>query len=507
MPRSILEGEASQTRCSTASGTAPSPRASSTRAPSHPKGIDRWWARDKGATPRGLQTSALNSAPPVAPYLPQSACSPSVTASPLGGIRSSVWDRLSQPAWMARYGMGMGAASGGDSGGASPAERRTERVYVDLANRDLTHDGTSDARHPYDPILGNPAWRPVRSTDGRAAWRARQFAKARGDYRRHAAFAEQNAQAQRRGLSGGVSGGVSGGGVSGGGASGGVSGGVTASQISSHGVSGGVSGGVHPSSELIRTHQSSSELISGGGNPSSATPSGKSATPRRGTPRGKSSTPRSTAKQPTPRRSAQDSARRRSASPRSAQYSARTAQGSARSGQGSARTGGFGSARMSAQGSARTVQARSVMPGYTGHVARSRDVFFQSWHTPEVHVATGTDTGKQTGAEEAVELGGGTSGLYRVGEAQSTRHGSRIGLVSPTTGIEAPFGKTKHPASYSGFMPKTWNVVEGTPTALPTADPTAFPPTTRILSAKRDPFLAAHYSFLGHLSPTPNVHV
>ena len=87
-----------------------------------------------------------------------------------------------------------------------------------------------------------------------------------------------------------------------------------------------------------------------------------------------------------------------------AQYSARTAQGSARA-------SGFGSARMSAQDSAWTVQARSVMsaqdsawtvqarsvmPGYTGHVARSRDVFFQSWHTPEVHAVA---TGKQKGAE------------------------------------------------------------------------------------------------------------
>ena len=185
-----------------------------------------------------------------------------------------------------------------------------------------------------------------------------------------------------------------------------------------------------------------------------------------------------------------------------------SAQGSARTVQARSVMPGYTGHVARAQGSARTVQARSVMPGYTGHVARSRDVFFQSWHTPEVHVATGIDTGKQTGAEEAVELGGGTSGLYRIGEAQSTRHlGSRIGLVSPTTGIEAPFGKTKHPASYGGFMPKTWNVVEGTPTALPTADPTAFLPATRILSAKRDPFLAAHYSFLGHLSPTPNVHV
>ena len=177
-----------------------------------------------------------------------------------------------------------------------------------------------------------------------------------------------------------------------------------------------------------------------------------------------------------------------------AQYSARTAQGSARA-------SGFGSARMGAQDSAWTVQARSVMPGYTGHVARSRDVFFQSWHTPEVHAVA---TGKQKGAEEAVELGGGTtSGLYRVGEALSTRKGP----AGPTctTGIEAPFGKAEHPASYSGFMPKTSNVVEGTPIALPT--PTAFPTATRILSAKRDPFLAMHYSFLGHLSPTPNVHV
>ena len=177
-----------------------------------------------------------------------------------------------------------------------------------------------------------------------------------------------------------------------------------------------------------------------------------------------------------------------------AQYSARTAQGSARA-------SGFGSARMGAQDSARAVQARSVMPGYTGHVARSRDVFFQSWHTPEVHVATG----KQTGAEEAVELGGGTtSGLHRVGEALTS---TRKGPAGPTctTGIEAPFGKAEHPVSYSCFMPKTSNVVEGTPIALPT--PTAFPTATRILSAKRDPFLAMHYSFLGHLSPTPNVHV
>ena len=500
----MLERAASQTGCCTAPGSAPSPTASSTRATSHPKGIDRWWARGKGATPRGLQTSALNSAPHMAPYFPQR--SPSVTASPLGGIRSSVWDRLSQPAWMARYGMAMGATSGG----ASPTG--TERVYVDLANRDLTNDGTSDARHPYDPILGNPAWRPVRSADGRAAWRARQFAKARGDYRRHAAFAEQNSQAQRRGASGESAGGVTASQIS----SHGVSG---ASQISSHGVSGGLSGGVHPSS---------------------ATPRGSSATPRRSTPRAKSATPRSTAKQPTPRRSAQDSARRRSASPRSArsgqgssaamdaQYSARTAQGSARSGQGSARASGFGSARMSAQDSAWTVQARSVMsaqdsawtvqarsvmPGYTGHVARSRDVFFQSWHTPEVHVATG----KQTGAEEAVELGGGTtSGLHRVGEAlTSTRKGPAgptctTGIEAPFgkaehPGIEAPFGKAEHPVSYSCFMPKTSNVVEGTPIALPT--PTAFPTATRILSAKRDPFLAMHYSFLGHLSPTPNVHV
>ena len=467
----MLERAASQTGCCTAPGTAPSPTASSTRATSHPKGIDRWWARGKGATPRGLHTSALNSAPPMAPYLPQR--SPSVTASPLGGIRSSVWDRLSQPAWMARYGMAMGATSGG----ASPTG--TERVYVDLANRDLTNDGTSDARHPYDPILGNPAWRPVRSADGRAAWRARQFAKARGDYRRHAAFAEQNSQAQRRGASGESAGGVTAASQI---SSHGVSG---ASQISSHGVSGGLSGGVHPSS---------------------ATPRGSSATSRRSTPRAKSATPRSTAKQPTPRRSAQDSARRRSASPRSARSgqsssAAMDAQYSARTAQGSARASGFGSARMGAQDSARAVQARSVMPGYTGHVARSRDVFFQSWHTPEVHAVA---TGKQKGAEEAVELGGGTtSGLYRVGEALSTRKGP----AGPTctTGIEAPFGKAEHPASYSGFMPKTSNVVEGTPIALPT--PTAFPTATRILSAKRDPFLAMHYSFLGHLSPTPNVHV
>ena len=153
------------------------------------------------------------------------------------------------------------------------------------------------------------------------------------------------------------------------------------------------------------------------------------------------------------------------------------------------------------------------MPGYTGHVARSRDVFFQSWHTPEVHAVA---TGKQKGAEEAVELGGGTtSGLYRVGEALSTRKGPAgptrtTGIEAPFgkaehPGIEAPFGKAEHPASYSGFMPKTSNVVEGTPIALPT--PTAFPTATRILSAKRDPFLAMHYSFLGHLSPTPNVHV
>ena len=374
-------------------------------------------------------------------------------------------------------------AMGATSGGASPTG--TERVYVDLANRDLTNDGTSDARHPYDPILGNPAWRPVRSADGRAAWRARQFAKARGDYRRHAAFAEQNSQAQRRGASGESAGGVTAASQI---SSHGVSG---ASQISSHGVSGGLSGGVHPSSA---TPRGSSATPRG----SSATPRGSSATSRRSTPRAKSATPRSTAKQPTPRRSAQDSARRRSASPRSARSgqsssAAMDAQYSARTAQGSARASGFGSARMGAQDSARAVQARSVMPGYTGHVARSRDVFFQSWHTPEVHAVA---TGKQTGAEEAVELGGGTtSGLYRVGEALSTRKGPAgptctTGIEAPFgkaehPGIEAPFGKAEHPASYSCFMPKTSNVVEGTPIALPT--PTAFPTATRILSAKRDP--------------------
>lgn len=69
-------------------------------------------------------------------------------------------------------------------------------LHVDLAARD---PGLQEPRHPYDPILSDPNWQPVRWTDSRAVWRARQFAKARAQHAMALAFAAENAARQQLG--------------------------------------------------------------------------------------------------------------------------------------------------------------------------------------------------------------------------------------------------------------------------------------------------------------------
>lgn len=216
----------------------------------------RWWSKPTTSTPRGLSPSMnrSSSAPPA--YFSSGADAADASSyssssfrpeASLAGTKVSVWERLSRPNWARPDGGGPGSwAHRPDYGGYSakaaassaassvkaaaaatpdgsqpsafhpsqdngashaatvasaaspepkPPHRWQDRAsfYLDLADRD-----PDDPRHPFDPVIADPRWRPVRWTDGRAQWRARQFAKSHGDYRRTAAFATAAAADQWR---------------------------------------------------------------------------------------------------------------------------------------------------------------------------------------------------------------------------------------------------------------------------------------------------------------------
>ena len=132
-------------------------------------GVDRWWTRPKGATPRAFERPTAGSS--------------AFTSSGSSCKASNVWDRLSKPDWLNRYEHRL-------AGHTLPSRR--QHYYVDLAPRDLTLDGASDNRHPFDPIIWDPSWRPVRSADGRAAWRARKFTRAQEQKVRADACVDRN---------------------------------------------------------------------------------------------------------------------------------------------------------------------------------------------------------------------------------------------------------------------------------------------------------------------------